>query len=166
MTFFSMLVMMLLGGAIQSVLPTAPWLGEIRPPVLLCLTVYYALTRKDPPLVAAGIAGLIQDALGPVPLGVSSLCFCGVALLIHRQRDAVFSGTGVSHLVFGALAAALATTGLYLLLAAGGTFHLPLSRVLLKIAGATLLGGALTPFVYNRMERLDRLMGIRGVRHG
>jgi rod shape-determining protein MreD len=164
MTFFSMLVLMLLGGVLQAALPTAAWLGEVRPPVLLCLTVYYSLTRREPPLVAAAIAGLIQDALGPVPLGMSSLCFCGVALLVHHNRDSIFSGSGPARLVFGAAAAALATAGLYLLLSASGAFRLPASRVLLKIASAALLGGLLAPLVCNRMERLDRLLGIREVR--
>lgn len=164
MKFFSMLVMMLLGGVLQAALPTAAWLGEVRPPVLLCLTVYYALTRREPPLATAVIAGLIQDAMGPVPLGMSSLCFCGVTLLIHSHRDSIFSGSGLARLIFGAGAAALATTGLYLLLSMGGAFRLPASRVLLKIASAALLGGLLAPLICDRMERLDRLLGLREAR--
>lgn len=166
MTFFSMLVMMLLGGVVQAVLPTAPWLGEIRPPVLLCLTTYYALTRARPPLGAAVTAGLIQDALGPIPLGTSSFCFCCVALLIHRQRETVFAGQGVTHFLFGAAAAGLATAGLYALLAVNGAFSLPMSRVLLKILGAMALGGGVAPLVYGLMERLDRMLGNQGMQHG
>lgn len=164
MKFFSMLVMMLLGGVLQAVLPTAAWLGEVRPPVLLSLTVYYALTRREPPLAAALIAGLIQDALGPVPLGLSSILFCAVALLVHRHRGSIFSGSGLARLVLGAAAAALTTAGLYLLLSAGGVFRLPVSRAFLKIASAALLGGLLAPLVCDRMDRFERMLGIREAR--
>ncbi|MDZ4198419.1 MAG: rod shape-determining protein MreD, partial [Kiritimatiellia bacterium] len=153
MTVFSMIVVMLLGGVLQAVLPTAAWLGEVRPPVLLSLALYYALTRERIPLGAALTAGLVQDALGLLPLGVSPLCFCVAVLLIHRNRDSIFIGQGVTHMVLGSLAAGLVTFALYLLLAVSDLLHLPASRVALKMFGAMVLGGLTAPLLYALMER-------------
>lgn len=165
MTGFSMLVMMLAGGVLQAILPTAPWLGEVRPPVLLSLSLYYALTREQAPLGAAVLAGFVQDALGPLPLGASSLCFCGVVLLAHRRREGVFIGRGLTHVVFGALGSGLATLAVYGLMVSGDLLRLPVSRVALKTASAMALGGLVAPAVFAVMERLDRALGNREAIH-
>lgn len=168
MTGFVMVLGMLLGGVLQAVLPTAAWLGGIRPPILLSLTLYYALTRDRIPVGAALTAGLIQDALGMLPLGYSSLCFCGAAWLANRFRDAVFAGEWFTHAVFGALLAGVCTGALYVMLkvtAAPEPFHIPLARVAFKITASLILGAVCAPLVCGGMERLERALGFREMRH-
>lgn len=167
MNGFLILLTMLLGGVLQAVLPTASWLGNMRPPILLALTLHYALTREDPPMGAAWLAGLVQDALGMLPLGFSSVCFCGAALLVNRFRREIFAGELLTRAVLGALLAGLTTAALSLMLrlaVVDDPFRLSFTSVALKVAASFLLGGIWTPLICGGMARMERAMGFAEVR--
>ncbi len=165
MRTFSRLVMLLAAGVLQATLPTAPWLGGMRPPLLLCVVLTDALTRKETPVGIALVAGLVQDSLGPVPLGFSSLCFLAAADLANRRRSLVFSAEGVTHVVFGAAAAALVTLAVYALMVFSGPFSLPLTRVALKAVGAAALGALCLPLVFRALDWMDGKLGNREPGH-
>ena len=165
MSVLAMVVVFLVGGMLQALLPTFALLGHAPVPVLTALVVYYALTRRRTTVLwAAMLAGVVQDALGPVPLGYSSCGFCLAGLLLNRYRDEVFIWAGVTHLVFGALAAAGATLLQALLLAGGAGLHLAPGHVALKLLGATVLGAVSTPLVYAAVESLETTLGIMSPR--
>ncbi len=160
MNTLSVLIVLVLGGVLQAVLPTWSVLGEVRPPVLLGCVVYYALCRPRPAVVAIAIlAGAVQDALGMIPLGYSSFAFALVALPVNRFREEVFVWEGVTHMVFGGCASLAVTLLLFVLLRAGGAVELPVSRVLLKAAGSFVLGLAVTPLVYAGVRHVDVMLG-------
>lgn len=145
---------------LQAVLPTAAWLGQVPVPVLLSLVVYYALSRSRPALIGAALAaGVLQDALGEVPLGCSSLCFCVVGLMLNRYREEIFPWEGVTHMVFGGAAAAAVAVATAVLLTMPGLLELSFGAVALKVVGALLLGMVATPFVCRATHRLDKWLG-------
>jgi len=153
-------VLLALGAVLQAAVPGMAWLGQVRLPVLLGLVVSYALTRPRPAAVAIAMtAGAVQDALGMIPLGYSSFCFCAVAVLVNRYREEVFAWEGVTHLVFGALAALAVALAQYALLHAAGLLALSAGVVARKAAGTLLLGALATPAAYALVEHVDHLLG-------
>lgn len=154
-------LMLLLGGALQAILPAYARLGGAVWPVLPGLAVYYALTRARPAaLAAACAAGVVQDALGLVPLGYSSAAFCLVAWVVHGQREHVFPRSFGTRAVFGAAAAGGVALVQAALLAAGERRWPGAGLVARKALGALLLGAVITPWVCATADRLDAALGL------
>lgn len=156
-----LLVSLVLCALVQAVVP--PWtaMGQAKPPVLLGGVLYYALTRNNSLVIeAAVVAGLLQDSLGPIPLGYSVVAFLSVALLTNRFRERVFGEHWVTHVLLGIASAVLVTFMMHLLLVGSGmrTGVRP-SFVLSKALGASLLGMFAIPVVFKLIERLDWLLG-------
>ena len=161
MNALAILLSLLLGGALQAILPAASWLGGAVAPVLAGLVVHYALTRSPGAIFfAAIIAGIVQDALGLVPLGYSSTVFCIVGWLIHRWRSEVFIGSSLTHAIFGATTASGVCLLQAFLLAAGEGMHPGWASVALKTAGALLLGAICVPWICSLARRLDDALGL------
>lgn len=145
----------------QALLPASAWFGLAKAPILLGTVVYYAFTRnRNQMLMVAVLAGVLQDALGMIPLGFSSACFVLVGLLVHGFRDSVFVFRVVTHFVVGALASGLVTGLLALLLWRNGLIELPPTWMMQKLVGATLLGAFFVPVVFQLIEQLDLRLGI------
>ncbi|OQA28093.1 MAG: hypothetical protein BWY59_00859 [Verrucomicrobia bacterium ADurb.Bin345] len=160
MTSLTMVFAMVCGAVLQAILPTWRWLGHANVPVLMGVVLYYAVTHPRGLLLgAAVVGGLLQDALGMIPLGYSSFCFCVVALLAARFKDMVFEHELVTHMFFGALASGLFTLLLYGLLAGSDVVVLRPRWGVLKVFGSVILGGVIVPFVFETMTALDRMLG-------
>jgi len=150
----------IVGAVAQAVFPTFRWLGQSNTPVLLGLVLYYALAHSRGKMLQAAIfAGLLQDALGMIPLGYSSFCFCIVALVVSKFKDMVFVHKLVTHMLFGAFASGAVTLALYGLLAAAGLVTLAPGWSVLKIAGSMFLGAIIVPFEFELVAGLDRMLG-------
>ena len=161
MRLLSLAVVLLCGGVLQAVLPTWAAAGQMPVPVIPSLVVYYALTRgRATAFWIAVAAGLVQDALGIVPLGFSSCCFAVAALLLNRYREEVFEWEGLTHMILGGATAAGVTLALGLLLGAAAEMHLPAGRIVLKTLGAAMLGVATTPLVCRGVRNLDVMLGL------
>ena len=156
-----LLVSLVLCALVQAMLPTWTAMGQAKPPVLLGGVLYYALTRNNSLVVeAAVIAGLLQDSLGPIPMGFSVVAFLPVALLTNHYRARVFGDHWFTHVMLGIASAALVTFILYLLLVSGGLrpgVRAPF--VLSKALGMSLLGMVCIPLVFKVIERLDYTLG-------
>ncbi len=156
-----MLLSLVLAGALQAMLPAAAALGGAVAPVLTGLVVHYALTRSTGALLfAAAMAGIVQDALGLVPLGYSSAAFCLVGWMIHRWRSEVYEASSLTHAVFGALSAGGVCLLQALLLAAGEGLRPGGWAVALKTIGASLLGAVCVPWICALARRLDEALGV------
>ncbi|MCX7819081.1 MAG: rod shape-determining protein MreD [Kiritimatiellae bacterium] len=154
------LLLLFAGGVLQAVMPAPAMAGQTPIPLLVALVVHYALTRRRPFALAVAVAaGLVQDALGLVPLGVSSAAFAVVALLAGRYREEVFEFRTATHVAIGAIAAPAATLLTALLLAALGQLSVGSLQVLLKLAGAAVLGAFVTPVVAESAARFERHIG-------
>lgn len=154
-----LLFSLLCGAALQALIP--PWgaLGQV--PVLLGLVLYYALGPAPGLMwIAAVLAGLLQDALGQIPLGYSSFCFCLVALGVSGIRGEVFEHEVLMHSIVGALAAIGGTLVLSILLIRERAVLLSGSHLALKLLGSLLLGAFVVPMVYAVMRRIDRMLGL------
>ncbi len=161
MSFLLMVVMLLCAAVLQAVLPTMSLLGNAPVPLMPGLVVYYALTRRlATGLRAAILAGVFQDALCAIPLGYSSFCFCVFTWLINRVREEVYTRSWITHFLFGAVINGGTTCGLFILLRFGQMLALPFYQALLKIIGAAILGGIMTPLIFKGAELLERKLGI------
>lgn len=161
MRALSMAIVLFCGGLLQAVLPAWAVVGQMPPPVLPALVVYYALTRdRAEAFWIAVAAGLVQDALGLVPLGYSSCCFAVAGLLLNRYREEVFEWQGLTHMILGGATAAGVTLALGLLLRAAAETGLPAGRIALKTLGAGALGIVVTPLVCRAVGRLEGMLGL------
>ena len=145
----------------QAVLPAWIVMGQAKVPALAALVVYYALAReRREMLVAAILAGLVQDGLGLIPFGYSPFAFCLMGLLIARFKELVFVHETLTHMLFGLLMGAGSVMVIYLLLVSTGLIDLPVATALLKASGTALLGAIATPLIFLGCARMDRLMGL------
>lgn len=160
MTYVVMLCLVILTATIQLLFPAWAGLGCSKPPLLLGLTLYYALNREWRPMLIAGlIAGLAQDLLGMMPPGCSSLLFCALGLVAARFRRLVLTESVVTAVVFGALAAVLFHLGAYVMLVRGHQVWWPLGRLLYRALAAGVLAGVTTPLVFLLAHSFDRVVG-------
>ena len=162
MKLLVMLIALVTAAAAQALLPAWAWLGGAQAPVLLALVLFYALNySRRWMLWCAFAAGLLQDALGQVPLGFSCLCFALAGLWAQRHRDDVDEQAIISQVIFGGIAAAMVTLLLYFLLRHADAISLPLAGALRKIIGTVLLAAVLTPVVFRVAIGLERSLGER-----
>lgn len=155
-----MLVSLVTCAILQAILPAWERMGQAKAPLLLGGLLYYALTRERGRVAEAAIyAGLLQDALGPIPLGFSALAFCVIGLIVNQFRERIFGDHWVTHLFLGALASAAMTLMLYVLLLSSGLRMTPLPVVLLKTLGVTLSSLVAVPLVFKSIEWLDVKLG-------
>jgi len=165
MTAAAMAFAVLLGSAVQALLPASVLFGAAKAPVLLGTALYYALTRSRNVTFAAGLlAGLFQDANGLVPLGFSSVSFCLVGLVVYRYRDVVFVYRAVTHMVIGAVSAGAVTMLLALALAGNGMILLSPAWLVSKVIGSMVLGAVTIPIVFRFIEGLETRLGIQEAR--
>ena len=144
----------------QALLPSWTVLGNARPPILLGIVMYYALTRnRDTALAAAVLAGLFQDALSLIPLGYSSFVFCAVAMLLRQFREMVFVFRLVTHVILGAVASAGVALGLGLLLSFNQQIDINVGWLSVRVLGSLVAGAAVVPLVFRLIEWMDWSLG-------
>ena len=149
MTVISMILFLLFSAILQATLPELTFLGQARTPFLLSVVLYYALNREDEHMVlAAFLAGFLQDSLGSVPLGYSVLCFCIVGFVVGRFRGTLDAEAWITPVIFGGLAGLAVTFGLYLMLVREGLVSCPVWWVGLKGLGVAVLGMICTPIMF------------------
>lgn len=160
MTYVVMTFLVLVAGVTQTLLPPLAFLGQAKWPLLMGVVVYYALHRDSGVmLTAAVLAGVVQDALSPVPLGTTSACFCVGGWLMGRFRSVVVTEAVVTPAFFGGLGGCAFTAVMYGLLVGQGRLGLPPGGALLKTLGTGVLAAIGTPVVFVVGLRLDRLVG-------
>ncbi len=157
----ALLLKLAAAGALQAVMPTAPWLGGMRAPLLLAIALHYSLTRdRGFALFAAILAGLLQDALGRTPLGVSSFVFGGAMLMVGRFRADLFRSASVTQATLGALTGAGVTLALWMLLALAGWVRLSAGQGIIRVLGVAVMGALTAPLAIRVAERLDEALGL------
>lgn len=169
MRVVSMIFLMVIGAVIQAVLPTVYIAGGAKVPVLLSIVIYYALVHDRTSAVYAGLtAGVIQDAMGRIPLGYTAFCFLCVALLLAALKEELFVFEWSTHVMIGALCSFAATLVLFFLLVWGQLIHQPFSSILLRLIGAFIMGGIAAPVIFGCCMQLERFVGVveAGGQHG
>jgi len=160
MTGVVMMLAVITGSVIQVQIPAPAALGQARFPVLLAVTLYYALNYRAGTAFIAGIlAGLVQDVLGPMPLGYSMVCFCTAGYVAGRFRELVIPEAFTTSAFFGALGGAGVTLGLAALLLSSQSVSYGFGWIGLKVLGTALLAVLVTPIVFAVLGRIDRVVG-------
>jgi len=151
---------LLVSALLQLKFPAFSAFGDTKPPLLLAVVLYYALQRnRTVMLIAAVLAGFIQDALSPVPLGVSACCFCLAGWTVSRYRKVVLTDSRITQAFFGLAMSAAVTLLLYVLLLTLGRTGIPLRWALLKTVWTGAFGMVCAPFVSFLLGGLDRHVG-------
>jgi len=144
----------------QAMLPTTGWTGWAPLPLMAGLVIYFALMRpRAVMLEVALLAGLIEDSLGPMPLGYSSFCYCVGGLVVEHFRDTVIIRQWTTHAMFGALVNLGVTLFTFALLVKDRFVDPGALHATLRVAGSFVLGGVATPVVFAALESLDRMLG-------
>lgn len=160
MTWALMAVTLMASAILQMCLPPLAVLGQAKVPFLLAAVVYYALCHElHVALVAGLVAGFLQDALSPVPLGYSAFCFCVTAAVVGKFRGLMLTESVVTQSFFGLATGALVTFTLYVFLLRAELVHIPIARLMLKIVGTALLAMFVTPLMCLGLGSCDRLVG-------
>lgn len=162
--YFSLLIfmVMVIATLLQALLPGWAVLGHARFPILLALVLFFSLNHKlYIAIPLAFTAGMIQDSLGFVPLGYSSLLFCGVTLVVAHYRELVLTEATVTAIFFGGISSLAVTFLLYLLLLSGKHISCSGTTALAHILGSGLLGTITVPIVFFCMKKLYRALAIK-----
>ena len=160
MTFILMILLLVTGATVQTLLPAYAILGQVKIPVMLAFVIYYALNQnRSTMLIAALLAGVLQDALSLSPLGYSSTIFIFVGWIISCYRGLVTADSFMTPIVFGAISGITATLMQALLLAHSEIINFQPLWILLRMLGSGFLGALITPVVFMLAKALDRAVG-------
>ena len=160
MTFILMTLLLTAAAITQTMLPAYAILGEIKIPILLSFIIYYSLNRNvQTMLIAALVAGILQDSLSLSPLGYSSAIFVFVGWVMSRYRGLVVADSFMTPIVFGAISGMAVTLMQALLLAHSGAINMAPFWILLRILGSGFLCALVTPVVFLLTKMLDRAIG-------
>ncbi|MCX7591894.1 MAG: hypothetical protein N2255_09745 [Kiritimatiellae bacterium] len=158
MTILLVVLFTVMAAIAQSQLPTPAFLGHVKWPCLPAVVLYFALHRNlDVAVTVAILAGMMQDALGLMPLGLSVLCFVFVAMVTARFRNVVMPDAVLTTTIFGALTCTIWVIVCYAVLRSRG-WYWPFSRLLSMLLGTTVLGAITTPVFHRLIGGLDRLV--------
>ena len=160
MNFILMILLLLTGATVQTLLPAYAILGQVKIPVMLALIIYYALNRNiSIMLIAALLAGILQDSLSLSPLGYSSAIFIFIGWIISSYRGLVTVDSFMTPIVFGAIAGITVTLMQVLLLAYSGLINIQPLWIILRILSTGFLCALITPVIFILTRTLDRAVG-------
>jgi rod shape-determining protein MreD len=164
MTWIVMALLLVISASLQTQLPGLILLAQAKVPILLCLTLYYALFRTPSTMLACAFtAGLLQDLLSPLPIGSSVACFCLAGAAISSFRGLLQSDAVVTQLFFGGVTGLLVEGALFAVVRQMGMVACPWTWALIKILGTGLLATLVAPIVCFAASACDRLVGnVRG----
>ena len=155
-----MVIVLMVAALLQLLLPGYASLAQVKFPFLLAGVLYYALNWDlAVVLVAALLAGLLQDILSPMPLGYSAFCFCIAGWIANRWRKLILTESVITPMFFGGIASMAVTLALYVLLARGDLIENAIGWLFLRMIGAGILGMISTPLMFLFAGLLDRLVG-------
>ena len=160
MTYILMVLVLLTGAVVQTLSPAYVLLGQTKAPVLLACVLYYALNREPRiTLVAAVVAGFLQDSLSGIPLGYSSSIFALLGWGVGHYRELVMAESIMTPVIFGCVAGSMSTLLQGLLLMHAGLITLRVDWMLLRILGGGVLGALTAPVMFYLMHVLERAVG-------
>ena len=160
MTLLMLLFWLIAGGTLQAALPAWRHMGQPAFPVLLGVVLYAAVNKKARYfVVAALLAGLVEDSLSLAPLGYSACAFLAAGGLALLLRADFFAEKASTVMWFGALCAATSTGTMALLLKMKGLVFLSGGEIFWRMAGSAVLGAVVMPLLFGLMRGLERRLG-------
>lgn len=133
-----------------------------KPPVIMAVVAYYALNHSTAMMLLAALAGgILGDAIGALPMGITCLALAAMGTALHYSRNTVFRGKAVTNIVFGAAFGIVKPAIVFILLLVPGQtpYCIQLPPLLLKLVGSAVGGAVLFPLIYVFLERIELLTG-------
>ena len=160
MTALVLLFAVVIGSVLQASVPAPAWLGHAQIPVMMGLVIYYAMVAdRGTMIMAAILAGLVDDTLGLMPLGYSSFCYCVAGLICQGFRDVVIARQWTTHVFLGALSNAGVTIATFLLLVKDDLVQMGWLQITFKLLGSIVVGAVAVPIIFQVMTWLDHTVG-------
>lgn len=151
-----MLLLLMTGALLQQALPGSLLTGGLKPPVLACMVLHFALRRDNRDMWLAVFAGaLLRDGLDLGSFGPALLTFPAIGILANRIRNEVFSDGLISQLVFGAAVGLFTTLVTLLIYSISGQRPMQFGLSLVRLFGSIWLGALTLPAVSLFINRLE-----------
>ena len=148
-------LLLMLGAAVQTLVPCWVFAGNAEWPILTALLIYISLRVSDSYLVyTALLTGLLYDSFSPAPLGSAMPFFLLLGAGLYMLRDEVFADEVVSYVLIGLSALLLKTVYFTLLFAVNGLRPLQWGMLAGRLAGGLVLGAFIVPMVYLTLTAL------------
>ena len=160
MTLLMLLFWLIAGGTAQVLVPAWRHMGQPAFPFLLGVSLYAAVNQKPRYfVVAAFLAGVLEDSMSLAPLGCSACAFLVAGGLAMLLREDFYADKARIVMGFGALCAAASTGMMGLLLRTQGLVSLSGGELARRMAGSAVLGAVMMPVLFGLMRGLERLLG-------
>jgi cell shape-determining protein MreD len=149
---------------VESVFDLTRWLLGAQVDLLAPLMVYAALACDLPTvLLLAGVGGLWFDSLSANPLGVTTLALLGPGLLLHLRRGLILRNQLTARLILGWVICGVVPLLSVLLLLTLRQDPLLGWHSLWRWLLVTLVGGLLTPLVFQTLDSVTHSLSYRRV---
>jgi len=147
MNILRITLLLLSGAAVQTLLPTWAFAGNIEWPVLTAL-----------------LTGLLYDSFSPAPLGTSMPFFLLLGAGLYLLRDEVFADQLISYVIIGVTALLLKTVYFSIVFLVSGLRPLHPGLLAGRLGGGLVLGALTVPLVYLLLAMLRRALPVPGRR--
>jgi len=141
--------LLLAGASVQTILAGPAFLGLAEWPVLTALVLCVSLRCvRSRVLYASLLAGVLNDAFCPAPLGVSLPFFVLLALGVYAIREEVFGDQIITYVILGLLAGLSHVLYFTVVFAATGLRPFGAGLLMARLFGGLLLGALTTPLIF------------------
>lgn len=150
MNLLRITALLVVGAAMQALLPRWAFTGSLDWPILTALLMVIVLHADRGAVIFAGVlAGFLYDVFSPAPLGISIPFFLLVGVGLHMLKTELFSDQPITYCVLGVLAVSLKTLYFFIVLILVGQRPVLAGGLLAaRLAGGFLLGALTAPAVY------------------
>jgi cell shape-determining protein MreD len=151
-----MFIAIFAGALLQQLLPGWPIFGGIKPPVLMALTLFYALRREGSELWWGVIfAAVLQDGLEYGHASPCLLIFPVFSFYANRIRTEIFADGVVTLTLFGAAAGIIAMFVTIVVYGITGQRPMHFGYNLMRLLGSGVLGAITLPVISLCMNKLE-----------
>lgn len=149
MSLLRITLLLMIGAALQTLLPRWALTGSLDWPILTALLMVVVLhSDRGAVIYAAVLAGLLYDVFSPTPLGISIPFFLLLGIGLHALKTELFSDQPITYCVLGLLAVSLKTLYFYIVFSLGDLRSISVGLLAVRMGGGLLLGILTAPTVY------------------
>ncbi len=149
-------LLLFVGASLQTLLPGPAALGSNEWPILLGLILCISLKcDRSRALYAGLLAGLLNDAFSPAPLGISIPFFLLIALGVCAIQEEVFGDQIITYFVLGLFGGLFQTLYFTLVFGVASLRPVGAGSLAIRLAGSLFLGLLTTPLIFLLISALQ-----------
>ena len=149
MSLLFITLLLLVGASLQTLLPGFAVLGSIGWPILPGIVLCISLKSSRSKVLYAGLlAAVLNDALCPVPFGLSIPFFLFISLGVYAVREEVFGDQIITYAVLGLVVGLLQTIYYVAVFSVAGLRPFGGSLLVPRLLGGLLLGTVTSPLIF------------------